>query len=76
MAVTVKLFPTAQKKEISFPCLLKDKYSKLVVLFSSPNGGTVIIPEYTYKCGLHMDSWEDADGGTWIHSDPVTIEND
>lgn len=75
MAITAKI-EQETKKEISFPCLMKDIKSNLVVLFTSSQTGIVVSPGLSWRVGEYRTDWMYArDQKHWGASPPITLSN-
>lgn len=67
-----------QEKEITFPCLMRNKAAGHVVLFSSDKTGIVVYEgdEGSPVVGYYCDHWISATEETvWEPSQPVTLSN-
>lgn len=75
LAITVKI-EGAQEKEISFPCLMKDCESGLVVLFTNAKEGTVLSAARGWSIGSYHSEWLSATNKAyWEPSPPITLSN-
>lgn len=75
MAITVKI-EEDQSVDMTFPCILKDVRSELVVLFTGNEEGFVVHPGQGYSVGDHSDCWEYAwDENEWEPSPPIALSN-
>lgn len=74
MAITVTV-EQKKDKEISFPCLMRNVGSGMVVLFTDHTEGTCIYPGDTgNNVGTYRNTWASA-LGPWEPSHPITLSN-
>lgn len=65
-----------QTKEISFPCLMKDVFSDVVMLFTQSNRAVCVVGDSDYYVGKVYDDLIPCEDRTeWELSPPVTISN-